>query len=174
MAFDTLGKVKFKTQGEGKQETWRTGEGQSYTDFAGKFEVIGFNWGILCPKDPGSGISAGRRQHQPIAFTKNWGASTPQFFQAAARNEHIEEIGFEFFRTDGEGNQVVYMTIVAKNGSVSSIKYGTGTGKGDAGISRVAGTQYDLMESETIEVVFEDVTITHVIEGIEATDSWRS
>src|SRR5205085_1119456 len=38
-------------------------------------------------RDVATGQATGRRQHTPLTIIKEWGASTPQLFQALATNE---------------------------------------------------------------------------------------
>ena len=36
---------------------------------------------VLAPRDAGSGMATGRRQHAPVKFVKEWGAATPQLLE---------------------------------------------------------------------------------------------
>jgi len=54
----------------------------------------------VSPRDPASGLPTGKRQHKPISFLKEWGAATPQLFQALVTNENLKTVKFEFLQVD--------------------------------------------------------------------------
>jgi hypothetical protein len=41
-----------------------------------------FHYNVKSPRDSASGMASGKRTHHPVTFVKEWGPSTPQFFQA--------------------------------------------------------------------------------------------
>ena len=43
----------------------------------GKIPGVAFSYGVLSPRDPTSGLPTGKRQHQPVVFSKEW-ASHPR------------------------------------------------------------------------------------------------
>jgi hypothetical protein len=45
-----------------------------------------FHYNVKSPRDSASGMASGKkRTHHPVTFVKEWGPSTPQFFQARLR-----------------------------------------------------------------------------------------
>jgi type VI secretion system secreted protein Hcp len=52
-------------------------------DFKGKIPGVDFSYGVESPREPATGLPTGKRQHHPVIFTKLWGASSPQFYDAA-------------------------------------------------------------------------------------------
>ena len=86
-----------------------------------KFTGLGFEYSVASPRDLASGQASGKRQHTPIKVVKEWGASSPQFFQACTTNEVLPEVNFEFSKTDANGEETVFYTIKLTNASVSKI-----------------------------------------------------
>jgi len=76
-----------------------------------KIPGVALTYGLLVPKDPASGFRTGKRQHNPVVFTKEWGAASPQLFQAAATNEVLKSVLFEFITTNTYGKEEVDYTI---------------------------------------------------------------
>src|SRR5260370_11692787 len=64
-----------------------------------------FDYGLVSPRDLATGQASGKRQHQPIVITKEWGASMPQVLQAAATNEQLTKGTMGFWYTDPRGVQ---------------------------------------------------------------------
>src|SRR5437763_12428601 len=69
----------------------------------GKIPGVTFSYGVLSSRDPVTGAVLGKRQHQPVIFTKEWGVASPQFYQAAFNNEVLTTVLFEFFVTTPDG-----------------------------------------------------------------------
>jgi type VI secretion system secreted protein Hcp len=67
-------------------------------------------------------MATGRRIHQPITFVKQWGAASPQIFQALVTNETIKSARFEFVRPDENGGEVVYHRITVTSARVTEIE----------------------------------------------------
>jgi len=81
-----------------------------------------FSYEVISPRDVGTGQPTGQRQHRPVTISKEWGASSPQLFQAAVTNENLKSVLFEFPVTDAHGVEVVHYSIKLTNASVASYK----------------------------------------------------
>lgn len=144
------------------------------TEHTDKIEVTKFFYEMICPKDPSRGQATGRRQHRPVEFSKDMDATTPLWFTAAATNEFITTLTFEFWQTNEQGIQEIYMEITLENAAVAAVKYSTG-GDGDASSSRVQGAQYDRKEQECLSLVFETIKVDHLVGTVtSAQDSWKN
>jgi len=55
----------------------------------GKILVIGAMHGIVCPRDPASGIPTGKRMHKPFTILKELDRSMPFLFSILCNNEYI-------------------------------------------------------------------------------------
>src|SRR4249920_960420 len=67
--------VKGQKQGPFKGEALQKGA-------EGKIAGLKFRHELMSPRDPASGLPTGKRQHRPVIITKEWGAASPQLFQA--------------------------------------------------------------------------------------------
>lgn len=71
--------------------------------------VLGFEHGLQSPRDPGSGLPTGRRQHQQVLIQKEVDRSTPQLLQALVTNEVMQEWELCFWQSmTAERLQEVY------------------------------------------------------------------
>ena len=75
---------------------------------AGKITGVSFFMETVSPRDVATGQASGKRQHKPIRFTKEWGAASPQIYQALVTNEVLKSVLFEFVRTDSKGAEEVH------------------------------------------------------------------
>ena len=115
MAYEFYVKVKGQKQGDFKNETPRE-------KHQGKIPGLAFSYEVSSPRDAGSDQVTGKRTHQPVTFLKEWGASSPQFFQALTTNEVLPAVLFEFVATDGNGEEYVRDTIKLINATVSRLR----------------------------------------------------
>ena len=68
----------------------------------------------------GSASVQKRPSDSPVMITTEWGAATPQIFQALAANEVLKTVLIEFVRTGPTGVQELYHTIRLSKATVSS------------------------------------------------------
>jgi len=115
MAYEFYVTVDGSKQGKLKGDSRRKGQADKLTGLA-------FRYGVATPREAGSGMPTGRRTHQPVSFVKEWGAATPQLFQALTTNESIKSVLFEFIGTDETGRENVFHTIKLVNASITEIK----------------------------------------------------
>jgi type VI secretion system secreted protein Hcp len=106
---------------EGTKQGALTGE-STHAKHEGSLDGLAFHYSVAHPRDAGSGMATGRRIHQPISFVKEWGAASPQIFQALVTNETITSALFEFVRTDENSEEVVYHRIKVKSARVTEIE----------------------------------------------------
>jgi type VI secretion system secreted protein Hcp len=82
--------------------------------------VLSFQMGVQSPRDAGSGLASGKRQHQPVTITKEWGPASPQLWQALTSKETLESVEIQFTKTTGTGAEQVYETIKLTNAVISA------------------------------------------------------
>ena len=85
---------------------------------------LGFEQAVTTPRDLASGQATGKRQHSPITITKEWGAASPQLFQALVSNELLKTVQFDFYEPppgSTEGSQR-FFTIKLSSAFVSKIE----------------------------------------------------
>ncbi len=165
MAYEFYVSIEGAKQGKFKGESPKKEQAQ-------KIPGLGFQYEVISPRDPASGQHSGKRQHRPISFVKEWGAATPQLFQALVENEVLKTVKFEFLQTDQTGKQGVYFTIDLTNASVCDIKQSSGTADG-ADSAKHTSSQGS-KELETISLTFQKITLTYLKDKTAAMDDWVS
>ena len=146
-------------QGDFKGESTQKGR-------EGKIQGVAYSCGVLSPRDGTSGLPTGKRQHQPVVFRKEWGASSPQFYQAIYTNESLPTVLFEFFVTNVAGVQILNHTVKLMNASISAVRE-TLPDNQPAG----AADPRELME---ISFTFQKIEIVSVTGGTQASDDWEA
>lgn len=64
-----------------------------------------FLYEVSSPRDIASGQASGKRQHKPMVIVKEWGAASPQLFQALVTNELLPEVLVDFVGVDQRTGQ---------------------------------------------------------------------
>jgi len=132
-----------------------------------KIPGVAFSYGILDPHDAVSGASSGKRQQQPVLFTKPWGASSPQFYKAAYTNELLTTVLFEFFLPQPDGTESLDHTITLTNATVSSARQWVQLGQ-------LNGPPVDSRELHEIAFHFQKIEIVSLTGHTEATGDWQT
>lgn len=115
MAFEFYVTVEGTKQGKLKGESVRDRK-------ADKLTGISFHYTVSSPRDAATGQASGKRQHQPVSFVKQWGAASPQLYQAAVTNEVLKSVLFEFVRINELGIEEIFHTVQLTNATVSEIE----------------------------------------------------
>jgi type VI secretion system secreted protein Hcp len=153
--------VTIQGQKQGKFRGESTKRGQE-----GKIVGLAYEYGVKSPRDASSGQATGKRQHSPITFSKEWGATTPQLFLALVNNETLTSVTFEFVRAGAKnGTDEIFQVVKLTNAQISSIAHharAATDGKVTAGESPGL---------EDVSIVFEKIEIENRPAGISASDS---
>ena len=128
----------------------------------GKIPGVDFAYGLHVPHDS-TGHVIGRRQHLPVVFTKEWGASSSQFYAAAFNNETLTSVLFEFIAIAPDGKESVDHIIKLTNASIVEIKQSLNNGQ-------PGGPIIDSRELQSISFAFRKIEITSLSGGTHATD----
>ncbi len=135
--------------------------------FENKIPGVGLSFGVTSPHDANTGQATGKRQHQPIVFTKEWGVSSPQFYAAAYTNETLTTVLFEVYTTSPAGIQRVDHTVKLTNAILSAVQDSLLLGES-------GGPVIDTRDLQQISFVFEKIEIASVIGGTSAIDDWST
>lgn len=81
-----------------------------------------FGYAVNSPTDPGSGMATGKTQFGIVSFAKDWGASSPQLFQAISTNEILKSVIFEFTQTNSLGATEVFYRVTLSNARVTNFR----------------------------------------------------
>jgi type VI secretion system secreted protein Hcp len=77
---------------------------------------------VTAPQDAVTGMASGRKQRSPVIFTKEWGGSSPQLYQAMVNNEVLKTVIFEFARTGPSGEEHIFQKVTLTDATISSIR----------------------------------------------------
>jgi type VI secretion system secreted protein Hcp len=147
-----------------KQGTFK-GEGPSKGS-ANRIPGVAFSYAVERPYDSSTGLATGKRQHKPVVFTKEWGISSPQFFQAAYTNETLKSVVIDFIAVAPDGKEEVDHTVTLTNASIASIE--DYEFLGDKG-----GPIVDSRELERISFTFQKIEIDSIPGKTTAMDDWQ-
>jgi len=85
--------------------------------------ALTFSYGVESPRDTSIGQASGKRQHQPITITKEWGASSPQIYQALVSNEVLTSVVIQFVDANGNPPKKKSHRIQLSNAIISHMKH---------------------------------------------------
>lgn len=165
MAYEFYVTVEGTKQGKFKGESIREAHKEKLTGLSYRHE-------IKSPRDVATGQASGKRQHGPISMTKEWGAATPQIFQALVTNEVLKSVFFEFVATTPEGIEEVYYTIKLVNATVSQVRYMTGGNTVEGSGSAKNTSTYDTHELEELSFTYQRIELEHKPGKTAAFDDW--
>jgi type VI secretion system secreted protein Hcp len=158
MAVQIYASFKGIKQGDFKGESNQKGH-------EGTVPGVAFSYGVIVPRDTATGQASDKRQHQPVVFTKEWGASSPQFYTAAYTNEVLSQVAFNFYVTGPTGTQQLDHTVKLTNATIVSVKQ-------SLELPQQGGPVIDSRELEEISFVFQKIEITSIPGSTTATDDW--
>ena len=86
-----------------------------------KGEIVGlkYDYSATVPTSA-TGAGAGKMQHSPITFEKEWDAATTQIYQALATGETLKSVRFDFYNTNADG-QTLAFRVTLTNAAVVGI-----------------------------------------------------
>jgi type VI secretion system secreted protein Hcp len=121
MAFQYYMIVKGSKQGN------FTGESQKKQ---GYIPILSFSFGVTAAMTSAAGQASGKRGHQSIVVTKEWGAASIQFFRAVTDGEPLTSVLIIGEETTPDGSSAVRKTFNLKNAFISSFRTGPATSTG--------------------------------------------
>jgi len=163
MAYEFYVTIEGKKQGKFKGESPREAH-------AAKVAGLSYSHEISSPRDVNTGQASGKRQHGAVTITKEWGAATPQIFQALTTNEVLTNVLFEFVHTTADGAEEIYHTVKLVNATVSKVKQVTGVGE-SAGSSKTSNT-FDTHELEQVSFTYQRIEVENKPGQTSAMDDW--
>ena len=121
---------------------------------------------LTAPRDNATGVASGRRQYSPIVVTKDWGAASPQIMSAAATNELLPSVEFEFLRTNAQGMEYVFQTVTLTHPTISAFKEYIGFPD--------AGEPPNPHPLEDVSFTFQKIEVTNNDGKTTAMDDWST
>jgi type VI secretion system secreted protein Hcp len=151
--------TSFNVQITGTKQGAFKGEGLRLRD-RNRLVGITYAYELSSPRDAASGQPSGKRQHHPVTFTKEWGAATPQILAAAATNEVLKTVVFEFFKTDSSGKEYVFQSVKLTNATISDVKQYT--------------DKSGLFEIDEVSFTFQKIEVTNNDGKTTFVDDWQT
>jgi len=128
-----------------------------------KIACYGASFRVISPRDAASGVSTGKRIHEPLEVVGKVDKASPKLFDAICTNKNLASVKLEYWGAvtkaegfDVDANICIY-TFELKNAFVADFRHFTHL---DGTLCFVAGFGYH------------DITLTWMQGGITATDAW--
>ena len=121
--------------------------------------ALEFEYGVKSPRDLATGQASGKRQHNPIVITKEWGPATPQLFQACVTNEVLKSVVIDCYGSDGTQENELVHTVKLTNASVARVHQQADAQRGSV---------------EQVSFTFQKIEISSAISRLTATDDWTT
>lgn len=131
------------------------------TKLPNKIPGVAFSYAVL----EAEGTGTARPRQQPVLFTKLWGASSPQFYEAAYTGEVLSSVLFEFYLPLSDGVESLDHTILLTNATVSLSRQSVHAGQHD-------GPLIDTRYLHEIAFRFEKIEIVSLTGHTEAHGQW--
>jgi type VI secretion system secreted protein Hcp len=105
-----------------------------------QFAALSLDYELRTPRDASTGQASGKRQHSPVSIVKEWGAASPQLFQALVNNEVLETVDIDCYGVVEGGKNGLVHKLKLTNAFVCSIQQRRGGDVGDRDLETVAFT----------------------------------
>jgi type VI secretion system secreted protein Hcp len=129
--------------------------------------VLELEYAVNTPYDVATGQASGKRQHKPLTIVKEWGAASPQLYQALVTNERLDDVTIEFVKTNSDGQDVVFFRIKLTDGHIILFNPYVGDVFNDR-------DSQNLRDLETISFTFRKIEWTNVESKTSALDDWNA
>ena len=144
--------VKVKAQKQGELKTEESGVKAEH-----QFAALSVEYEVKSQRDVATGQPTGKRQHSPISLVKEWGAASPQLFQALVTNEVLETVDIDCYGVLASGKKAPVYKIKLTNASVATIRQAGGGSTG-------------ARELETVGFTFQKIELGPPSGGVSASD----
>lgn len=125
-----------------------------------KLDPATFEYSIVSPRDPSTGMATGKRQHLPVAITEDVSGSSPLLMQVMIQNVNLPAVQFDMIGQGQDGKEVTVETIKLTNASIASYRQFSSMGDGSV--------RPHLMEELTF--TFQKIEVTNHIANTMVTD----
>jgi len=159
MALNSYARLTGATQGEIKGSVTQAGREDSIM-------VIGWNHGVKSPRDVGSGMATGKRQHEPVTITKEIDKASPLLMNVLVNNELVTEFELRCWAPSPSGAEVQMYTVQLINATCSEIRSESLNNKHPENLNH--------KEREHVSFTYQKIIWTWEEGGITAEDDWET
>lgn len=128
--------------------------------------VYSFGHNIHLNRDPDTGLPTSNKIHTPLKIQKHFDKSSPLLQQSLVSGEIMITWELKFFQVNDLGKVVHYYTIRLDGARIVSI-----TANKPNTLLEENSPYHDM---ETVSFIYNAITWTHEIDGIESSDTWSS
>jgi type VI secretion system secreted protein Hcp len=132
----------------------------------GSILVHSFENEILSPRDPTTGQSTGKREHEPFVILKEIDKSSPKLWTALVTNEVLTTWVLRFWAADAKGMEQEIYTITLTNANISSVR--------EYMVDNLTAADANLPMLEEVTFTYQKIQWTWTDGGITASDDWSS
>lgn len=128
-------------------------------------EVIGFSHGLNLPVDGNNGKITGTRIHSPMNFQKEFDASSPYLYKAAATGQTLSSGELHWYRINSAGKEEVYFIMRLENIRITGVNPGMPN-------TKKPSSEY-INHLEFISMLYERITWHYIDGNIQFSDAWN-
>lgn len=129
----------------------------------GSIVVLSVSHSVKLPTDS-RGLPNGRRIHLPITILKTLDRTSPMLYQALSDGELLTEVVIDWYRMDGAGMEELYYRQTLKNAQITAIDFIVEESS--------AGSNSSVGHMEKVSFIYDSITWSHEIDGIEYEDNF--
>jgi len=126
-------------------------------------EVLYFESGVIVPTDQQSGLSTGKRVHQPLIILKPVDKSTPKLYQALTSGEHLTNVFIKFYPIGPTGQEEHAFTVELEDAIIVSMFT-----RADDDMTNTFGNNF----VDEVQFTYKKIMWTWEDGGVTSEDSW--
>lgn len=130
----------------------------------GTIMVQAFEHNIYIPSDVQTGLTAGKRVHDPMKIVKEIDKASPMLYQALCTGEHLKKVEIKWYRISSKGTEEHYFTTTLEDATIVSI-----FSWAPNCLDKAAASYGHLQE---VSFTYRKIGWRHEVDKIEAQDDW--
>jgi type VI secretion system secreted protein Hcp len=131
-----------------------------------QIQGLQFSLTLTSPRNMATGAASGKAQYSAVTLTKPWDASSPQLLVAAASNENLPIVEFDFVRPGANGQDYTFETIKLTDATISSVKDFVRDAEGGTASEQTS------QALEDVSFTFRNISVVNNDGKTSATDDW--
>lgn len=132
----------------------------------GSIAVYAVEHAVVSPRDAGSGLPTGKRQHKPLVVVKEIDKSSPLLAKALVTNENLTEVVLKFFSPNLNGMEINSYTVRLTNAAIASIQTDMQNNKTEP------GTKLPVLEQ--LSFTYQKIEWTWLDGNVTSSDEWQA
>lgn len=131
------------------------------------FLVNALNHEVFMPRSPQTGLSTGKRVHNPLSIVKEIDQASPKLYMALTNGEHLT-VTIKWYRTNPAGGAAEqhYFTTLLENAILVSVRPWVP--------NTLDPNSRNYTHHEEISITYERISWTFEPGGVSSTDDWQA